>query len=554
MGRRGPQPKSGARCPDPLHVDSVVVSKGRRESSKGTLRRYLCRPKAGAPHSFSLVEGPVPMPIHSPPPACPEHPGSKVVRNGFYATSTTKPRQMYRCFPDGEGRVHAFVPKLARDHVHTGRDSCVECEELRGTHRGDKTVARRHSWSARVVADALKDLSEGKSYAAVSREVRRATGRTRTRAATGATTPRTKYAGSALSANAWHTAADWVETFSPVLWADLEPRMLAADLAARDRNDAELATHGRLSQPTVLLLDEIPVETGHRKDYSVLVAAQVEWVAPRQGAPMTGRQVRLRLLRGYPSNDHYAWKLLFHELGYRPDFVLADRGTGLVKAVEETWAGQVPVLPSLFHMREAIERALLKTPGARRDPGTKGVSIGVARVLQRPFENHLRELRRSSLTAMTDQEWVAWWDRLETLLTDRGLPLEKVARTRRDYEPLVARLLPTYRAYPQLPVSTGGLEVALRQRVQPVLKGRQHAFANLERVNRLFDLVVCRDWAMFDDTLAVADLIRTDNEANHGWATPMRYVSDVRTASTSRYSSLRDAQLLRTRAREAGLS
>jgi hypothetical protein len=565
VGTRGPKPKADVVCPEPKHADAVVVSRGRRITAKGTRRRYTSRPKVGREHSFSLIDAAVPMPVHSPPPPCPEHPGGKVVRDGSYGDpSTVKPRQVYRCVPDDGSPAHRFAPPLARDHVHTGKDSCAECEELRGTHRGDRTVARRHSWSARLVAETLKDLSEGKSYAAASREARRVTGRTRTRkpnaGATRAPAPadaKAKSAGSVQSANAWHTAADWVEAFSPVLWDNLEPRMRAADLVDRGRSDTEAADGEPLSQPMVLLLDEIPVEIRRRKSYYVLAAAQIEWVSLRPGdpeSPKTARQVRFRLLRAYPTNDRYAWKLLLAELGYRPDFVVADRGTGLVRAVTETWGAQVPVLPSVFHMREAIERALLKTPGARRDAGTKKVRVGVARLLLKPLEEHLRELRRTSFTTMTAAEWTAWWDRLEQLLTSRGLPRERVQRLRPDYEPLVAALLPTYAAYPQLPLSTGGLEVALRQRVEPLLKGRKHAFANLERTNRLFDLVVVRDWTMFDDTVAVAELLRADGESVHGWATQLRYVQDVRATPKSRYSSLRDQQLLRERAREAGLS
>lgn len=546
---RGRKPKYVARCPEPTHADAHVAAHGTFETSLGQRRRFRCTPKAGDPHTFALIVGPVPLPVHSPAPECPEHEGSTVVRNGTYSTSTVKKRQLYLCTPAG-GAAHSFVPKLARDHVHTGVDSCTVCEELRGTHRGDRTVARRHSWSARVVAEALKDLAEGKSYAAVSREVRRATGRTRTRASSKPAGGKVRYAGTALSANAWHTAADWVEAFSPVLWDDLEPRLREADRQARERNDTTIAAGGRPTEPMVLLLDDIPVEVRGRKEYFVLVAAQVEWVPTPGAAEVLGRQVRLRLLRGYPSNAHHAWKLLLHELGYQPDFVLADRGKGLVKAVTEAYGGQVPVLPSLFHLREAVEKALLATPGARR-AGAKR-TVNTARLLEPSLEAHVRGLRRSSLTTMTAQEWSAWWDQLERLLVGLRLPLEKVARRRRNYEQLVADLLPTYRAYPQLPVSTGGLEVALRQRVGPVLRGRKHAFANLERVNRLFDLVVCRDWGVFDDTLAVAELIRADNETNDGWATPLREVVDVRTGS-SRYSSLRDQQLLRTRARKEGL-
>ncbi len=76
------------------------------------------------------------------------------------------------CHPEKGEDVHQFTPPLVRDHVHVGSDSCVDCEELRGAHRGDREIARRYSWSERDVVEALEDLAAGKSYASVSRSVR----------------------------------------------------------------------------------------------------------------------------------------------------------------------------------------------------------------------------------------------------------------------------------------------------------------------------------------------------------------------------------------------
>ncbi|HEY0904742.1 MAG TPA: hypothetical protein VGE14_12720, partial [Marmoricola sp.] len=386
---------------------------------------------------------------------------------------------------------------------------------------------------------------------------------------------RVKYAGSELSANAWHIAADWVEAFSPVLWDDLQPRLAAADAERRAASDAVLAQHGHLAagdlvsgddpeyrspltQPVVLMLDDIPIQVKGRRDYYVLVAAQVEWAQrpalPGSPTETLGRGVKLRLVRGYGTNANEAWKLLLAELGYRPDFVVADRGKGLNKAVADAFGPSVPNLPSLFHMRAAVEKGLLSIDGARAEKETNTDKY-VARILRPELATHMEGLRRKQLHTMTASDWTGWWDELEAILVGLRLPIEKVRTKREEYEASVKELLPVYRAYPQLPVSSGGLEVAIRQRIGPVLTGRAHAFGNLERVNRLFDLVVARDHGTFDDLAAVTELLRADATANDGWATSLREVSDVRTRDKNgdivRYSSLRDQQLLFQRAAKA---
>lgn len=110
----------------------------------------------------------------------------------------------------------------------------------------------------------------------------------------------------------------------------------------------------------------------------------------------------------------------------------------------------------------------------------------------------------------------------------------------------------------QLPISTGGLEVAIRKRIEPILTHRARSFSNLERTNRLLDLVVCNDHGLFDDMTVPTALLRDDANANDGWSTPLRQIADRQPVTTgprpSRYSSLRDQQLLRTIVRSKGLA
>lgn len=127
------------------HPGAHVVSVGTYETKPGTRRRYRCTPVVGKAHKFSVgLNGdstPVAQAIWTPPPPCPEHPGSKLVRNGTYGTSTRKPRQRYRCSPADGSKPHAFTPTLPRAHVHQGSEHCDLCDEIRGVHHGEPAVA-----------------------------------------------------------------------------------------------------------------------------------------------------------------------------------------------------------------------------------------------------------------------------------------------------------------------------------------------------------------------------------------------------------------------------
>lgn len=183
-GRGRPRRLPAVPCPNPLHAGSRVASEGTRRTGAGTQRRFRCRPVGRPSHTFSmLVETDGRMrPLWSSPPPClnPEHQNSRVSRYGTYGKRTDKPRQRYRCVygqdDDGNELWHTFTPPLPREHVHAASGACAKCEELRGVHHGDAAVARRHAWSARVVARGLDQLSTGASYADVSRWALRVAG------------------------------------------------------------------------------------------------------------------------------------------------------------------------------------------------------------------------------------------------------------------------------------------------------------------------------------------------------------------------------------------
>jgi hypothetical protein len=548
-------------CPDPAHAGSNVVSHGRRVSKTGVRLRLLCTPLVGDRHRFSvLIAGNgIPLPTWSPPPACAEHPAGRVVRDGLYASSTPRQRQRYRCYPGPGEKPHRFTPPLPREHVHAGEDSCVECEELRGVHRGDQAVSRRQSFSARVVAETLRDLSRGMTYGEASLRARERTGRTVTR--TSPASEHTHPRGTRVARNAWHIAADWTETYGPVLWDHLDTQLRRSTTEAVARRDELRGAGTPDPEPLVVLVDDVPFyaagadDTGAyvaRREYFVLTAAEIQWgLSPRASIE---RRIRLRLARAMPASDRHCWKLLFDELGYTPDVIVSDAGKGILKGVDEYYAGQVVFVPSLFHVRRAVELGLYETPGA-----WTRASQRAPKELRPDLADMTGRLTRRHMTTIDPGVWSAWWNDLEALLRTLGLPIEKTRSRRLNYEERYAAALPTLAALPQLPLSTGGLEVAIRKRIDPIFAaGRHRGFSNIERTNRLLDLVVCDDHRLFDDITVPVELIRNDSVACAGWSTPLRQIADPQPAprgpGADRYSSLRDHLLVRSMARAKGLT
>lgn len=585
MARRRGRPRAlpAVPCPEPGHEGSIVVANGTRRVSAGLRRQFRCSPVSGPPHWFAVVlpeddnGTTVPVARWSPPPACGQHPGSRVVRWGTYGKRTASPRQRYRCYPDDGSPAHVFTPPLPRDHVHHGNDTCPHCEELRGVHRGEAAVARRHSWSSRVVARGLEMLSAGTSYAEVSRWALRVTGndsgvvRRRPKPTTdGEADPRAAeppVAGGAAggkkrkvsrasmeSRNAWHIAADWCEVFSPAVYGPLDERLRTQALTDRASLDEEIAAGGVPARPQVWLLDDVPVygrgkEGTSRRDagFFVLVLAEVTWLDDDPWAARPTARQRIRVARAMAKSNADAWRLVFDEMGYAPDVVVSDAGTGILAALDAHFdPSRTRFVPSLWHLRNAIVNGLDDTPGAF-------VPSPAGRQLRPDLAEHLDGLARGKPALDSVDGWHAWWDQLETLLAAAKLPRDKVRTRRARYEAQMDKVLPYLLDNPQVPVSTGGLETLINKSIQPMLSMRRSGFANIERTNRLLDLAVARVHGSFDDLAEVAALLRTDATAFDGWTATLREVADPR-PRTGRYSSLRDAALLADVAAARGLT
>lgn len=582
--------------------------------------RFHCTPAKGKPHSFSVLGEPTGRAAAakwSAPPPCPLHEGAKVVRNGTYGKGMAKQRQSYKCFPADGTKPHKFTPPLPRDHVHENGESCDHCDELRGVHRGETAVARRHSWSTRIVARGLEQLAAGATYAQVSQWALRVSGSKRTRRSpaqdehddavlegredlepfplddTGSGAPdedsgadgssggdglaasgvgvavgtagsgparkrRKPSQASKRSRNSWHIAADWVEAFSEVIYAPVEEELRRQAISERARLDQLLADGLPLDRPQVILVDDVPVygrdldrnkRTRRDAGYFVLVLAELHWPNEADGGLLLGAaapESKLRLVRVMAKSNTEAWRIVFDELGYAPDFIVADAGTGISAAIAAHFdPARTRFIPSLWHLTQVVEMALADTNGA--------ITVGPGgKQLIEPLRDHMWQLSRASGVLDSTESWKKWWDELLAILAAHKLAADEIRAKRKRYEPSMADVLDAVAAHPEIPVSTGGLETLIARHVKPLLAMRRTSFGNLERTNLLFDLVVARAHGAFDNLGDVANRLRLDAERHEGWTVALRAISDPRPRRGS-YSSLRDVTLLNSIAKQRGL-
>jgi hypothetical protein len=423
-------------------------------------------------------------------------------------------------------------------------DNCAVCLELRGFHRGEVAVARRHRAHARIAAQALSDLSFGSSYGKVGLSVLERMGvkldaprrqpsvqppaRRRVARAVKPSPP-----SSQAARRYWQIGAAMVESYSPVVWAPIEARL-------RERAEKMRAA----GEPLVWLLDDIPVYAIDRKrkrkktdGYTVQVIAEVDWLDARNPGA-----TKLRLVRALPKATGIAWRLMFADVGYRPDIIISDAATPILGAVNRHFATPGPLLiPSIFHMTRALENNALRN--ALRTP------------LAGQIRSHLYTVGRDQPPLQSVVGWQQWWDDLAALAkTSQAVDLGDFAQSRANYEPRMAAALPALLGSPRrIPVSTGGLESLMREWVEPMLDGRRHQFGNIERTNMLLDLAICRAEGAFLDVNDVAKLIEADELPWGGWTVPQREIADPM-PRRGVYRSLRDEMLLVSVAEAQGIT
>lgn len=514
------------KCPWPGHKQRDVQHHGVIKTKAGAVarRRYLCSPGTTKEHTFSLPVGPdgkllPPEPTvgtglrvrkldtrrpYVPPEPCTEHPDSTVTRSGVYKTGTGS-RQRYLCTPvgwkPGTTRAkdkaiarHVFTPVLPRAHVE-GDAACPHCAELRAINRGDTAVARWHTATTGHVATALERLGKGESYADVAEWLQ--------------SELRPK-GPSAKKKDGYRRAADVVEVFAPVVWNDW--------LSTLDGQDP--APVGRRRLPRVVMVDDLPIfdkaqkRRRQQQRFAILGLAEVV-LSPTSGKV---RDTRLRLLRAYPSHSTDAYTLLFADLPYVPDFVIADGGKGIepaVKLLAERTGHEVTFITSAYHVREQLRRVIAKARASKSSFTPGDLAARVERF--GPTQSR--------------QDWVQWWADYERRLKAQGVPRSGwPLRAKSESYQRTIEQLDALAPWPDIPRSTGHLEDLFARYVKASIKPRGRGFGNLIRTNQLLDLFVVRANGYFDDRARVVAALRRDavegDPENAGFAPPVRTITD----------------------------
>ena len=533
--------QAAVRCPNARHRDARVQSRGKVQTADGTWARYQCTKPNGERHWFRLLLTPAGPTSRDagPPPACLEHPGSRVVRHGSFGTGGKK-RQRYRCEPI-EGGMHTFSPPLTREVVGAG-STCTTCDELLSPHRGTLTAARHTPWTLPGVVQALNDLSLGSSYAAVSLALRAQRDRAweHLHDVHGIDIPLREVPESdpadtgwprRRARNAWRLGADLVEQYAPLLFAGVREQIEKREFALRHTNDALLHLHPKaaLERPIVYVLDELPIVITARptksrrlqqNTWSLLVVVELLWHPSANPHTLPEREARLRLARAYPRGNTQAWRLVLHELPVRPDFVVADASDAIRNAVRLHYGeNRVPLVPSLFHIQKNLRAALSKLPSAT-------IQVNGRTTLVDALGKWMQIVTRGELLNRSEIDISNWWDGLIETVRRLPAPTTSIEAMRTVNEPLMQQLLPLLQQQPQLPASNAAVELRIRQTLDPFLENRKHLYRNIARTNFLLDLAVCRAQGAFLNTDGLTKFIRDNNESFRGWAPQPRAIVD----------------------------
>lgn len=235
-------------------------------------------------------------------PECPQHPGSKVVKDGFYGREPHR-RQRFRCSPDG-GDPHRFTPVVPR--VTTRAGECLDCERELASHEGPHAV-RRYEFDTRQMATALVQVAGGVSYREATAGIRVEVGR-------GGRKPHGQL------------VADWVEVFSGPLWDRFGvsewPEVIVCDsskVTRRSTSKSNLSRypHQRRAQKAMK----------RRTVYTLLVATSRH----RSGWPAV-------MAQAVPGDASTASREdFFRLLPSRPRAIVADQAASIFKAADAVW-------------------------------------------------------------------------------------------------------------------------------------------------------------------------------------------------------------------------
>lgn len=501
---RGPKPKSGRRESE----SDVVILEAER-------------------HTFSVCVDEEPLPKFAPV-RCAEHSGSMVARWGTNNRAGAR-HQRYRCRPANTSEEHTFTLTLPRAAVaHDPKWSTSDA--VKNPHRGATASGRGQTATTETVAEGLQQLAMGNSYAQVGNWARsqrpmrlkhpkheeeaepKKKGRPSKKkpvvVATSTATKRKKN----LRTNYWQTGADWVEMFSPVLWNAWQE---------------ELSKEPVPTLPRVLVLDDIPFYAGAApsgRSNSAMVFSALVATEYYQAAPDSSRyRQRVRLVRAYPTHNGDAYELLVLESGVVPDVIVSDSSTSILAMVARL-KKQNPNLvwvPSAFHVSKQLMKALGKmrwgTPARRFVP-----------------RDLLERLEDFSFLD-SPEDWRKWWHDLDARCLAQGVPDDKLpTHWRGKYYEKIADALAYLVVHPGVPRGTGAVEASIRGQVKPFFEPRAAFFTNVERSNRLADLLTLRMNDRMDNRATIAAILRRDAESAGGYVPPARSITERKGAQLLR--------------------
>ena len=409
-------------------------------------------------------------------PACPEHPGSRVLLDGFryckWSAAHRRPR--YRCVTVAGTRGHVFsVPVSVRQPTSRHPDSgqcCPTCEHVYARHEGVKT-GRDFVFGHQEIARLFLRLGEGMSLREGSRELREAVFRAHHRDAG----PPAKGIRAGATSRQANLAVNYLDAFAPAVIAALHPRTWPRIVIL----DAKpLLTRGyRANRPAVDGLDERAA--GNLKAGTILVALDP-----------TGPAVVPCLMQVAGGRDSEAWKAFFAVLGGAPEWVVADLDAAIARAVRETWPGAI-----LYHSRHHLaglmrQRALADgvperirlaepVPLARPLPWTGSL---VKRWAEHPLYAAVLPAQRGPT------EWAAF-----RALVERSVPADRLELRGwlATHELLIRRQWRLAQAHGGIPLSTGALEGKIGEWLGPLAR-RAGRWQNARRLNLVLGLITLR--------------------------------------------------------------
>jgi hypothetical protein len=450
-----------------------------------------------------------------------------VIRSGKTKTKQGIERKRFLCTPNDDEPPHRFTPALSRLVVNHGED-CLECATLRAINKGDTNAARGHKFTTNIVAQALSKLANCESYGATSVWAKQEMDAYHRHGSFDEfTSPKQVNARK----NSWRLAADWVESFSPILfdpWSTFarDEVVLALNSPTKDR-------------PIVsLLLYDIPIfahsgRTEKKRHRFSVIAACESFIDRDRGSRLT----RVRLLRAFPAQSSDAYKLVLAELDYVPDVLMADGSTAIATATR--WLARMNpgksfvTSPSAYHLRIQLFRQLASSS---KNYGFESGNL-VARLENWSFIE-------SSLS------WQTWWSDYLKLMDQQSVPKSAIpGKWVKETKPIVDNWMHLLDDHSVMPRSTEELETVLFKVVEPSLSGRALGFGNLQRTNRLLDLLTLKANGQFEDLQMVAAALNKDAREHDGYVPPVRTITDNRMNR-----SLLDETMPRRLAKQAGFS